>query len=143
AQCMLFAAFRGADSDDSPEVKRVVRWIRKQCMKEVNPTSHFMRDCDFIKISAMIQQDSWQWDRLKNHFYDHMKQALEIIAYFHPEEWTAARALEAYLDLQEHESMVPEEKAELVGRLRDSMPIARGEVVVLPWVLQLPGHMQS
>src|SRR5271170_3020114 len=92
AQCMLLAAFRGADSDDSPEVKRVVRWIRKQCLKEVNPASHFMRDCDFIKIKAMIVQDSWQWDRLKNHFYDHMKQALEIIAYFHPEEWTAARA---------------------------------------------------
>src|SRR5271154_3635478 len=112
-QCALLAAFRGADADDSPEVKRVIRWIRRQCIKENNPKSHFMRDFDFIKIKTLIDQDSWQWDRLKTHFYDHLKQAMEVIAYYHPDEMTAARALEAYQDLQEHESMMPEEKAEM------------------------------
>lgn len=142
-QSELVAAFRGADSDDSPEVKRVIRWIRRTCIKEVNPTSHFMRDTDFIKIKAMISQDSWQWDRLKCHFYDHLKQALEIIAYYHPDEMTAARALEAYTDLSQHEGMGIESKAEMISRMRDVKPIARGELVVNDWVLQLTGHMQS
>src|SRR5208283_4846652 len=52
-QCTLMAAFRGADSDDSPEVKRVIRWIRKQCIKLNNPRSHFMRDTEFIDIKAL------------------------------------------------------------------------------------------
>lgn len=142
-QSGLLSALRGADSDDSPEVKRVVRWIRKQCLKDVNPTSHFMKDTEFIRIKALISQDSWQWDRLKTHFYDHMKQALEIIGYYHPDEWVAQRGLEAYTDLQDHEAMKIEDKAELIGRMKDTIPIARGEVVVNDWVLNLPGHMQS
>jgi hypothetical protein len=142
-QSALLASFRGADSDDSPEVKRVVRWIRRQCIKDTNPKSHFMRDTDFIRIKALMDQDAWQWDRLKSHFYDHMKQALEVIAYYHPDEMTAARAMAAYTDLQEHESMGIESKAEMIGRLRDALPIARGDIVIKDWVLQLPGHMQS
>jgi hypothetical protein len=142
-QSALIAALRGADSDDSPEVKRVVRWIRRQCLKEVNPTSHFMKDTDFIRIKALIQQDSWQWDRLKTHFYDHLKQALEVIAYYHPDEMTAARAMEAYTDLQEHESIIVESKSELIGRMKDSRPLAIGQLIVNDWVLNLPGHMQS
>lgn len=142
-QTALISSFRGADADDSPEVKRVVRWVRYQCLKNTNPTSHFMRDTDFIQIRAMIKQDSWQWDRLKTHFYDHLKQAMGILAYFHPEEMTAKRALDAYTDLNAHESLVNESKADMIGRLRDLLPIARGELVVHDWVLQLPGHMQS
>lgn len=142
-QCELIAAFRGADADDSPEVKRVIRWIRKTCLKEVNPKSHFMKDAEFIDIKALIAQDSWQWDRLKFHFNSHMKQALSIIAFYHPEEWTAAKALKAYTDLTEHRSTIIEDKVDLVARLKDTLPIARGELVVNDWVLQLPGHMQS
>jgi hypothetical protein len=145
-QSALLAALRGADSDDSPEVKRVVRWVRKQCLKEVNPSSHFMRDVEFVEIKAMIYQDSWQWDRLTCHFRNHLKRALSILAYFHPDEWTQARALKAYEDLQMYGSPTPGlimSKAELIGEMRDSMPIARGELVVNDWILQLPGHMQS
>lgn len=142
-QCTLISALRGADADDSPEVKRVVRWVRKQCMKENNPKSHFMRDNDFIEIKALIEQDSWQWDRLKSHFYDHLKQALEVLAYFHPDEMTAARASKAFHDLNEHESVGNESKSELIGRLRDDMPIAKGDWVLNDWVLQLPGKAQS
>lgn len=142
-QTALISSFRGADADDSPEVKRVVRWIRKQCLKEVNPTSHFMRDTDFVQIKAMIKQDSWQWDRLKTHFYDHMKQSLAIIAYFHPDEWTNKRALEAYTDLNAHESIQNEDKVDLIARMKDQLPLGNGELVVHDWILQLPGHMQS
>lgn len=142
-QSALLAAFRGADSDDSPEVKRIVRWIRRQCLKDTNPKSHFMRDVEFIRIKALMDQDAWQWDRLKSHFYDHMKQALEIIGYYHPDDMIASRALEAYTDLQEHESMGVESKAEMIARMRDQLPIARGDIVIKDWVLQLPGHMQS
>lgn len=142
-QSILLSSFRGADSDDSPEVKRVIRWIRRHCLKEVNPTSHFMRDVEFIRIRALIAQDAWQWDRLKTHFYDHMKQALEVIGYYHPNEMTAERALEAYSDLQRHESLVDESKVDLIGRLKDTLPIAQGELIIKDWVLQLSGHMQS
>jgi len=145
-QSALLAALRGADADDSPEVKRVVRWIRKQCLKNINPTSHFMQDTEFIQIRAMIEQDSWQWDRLSAHFRNHMKRALSIIAYFHPDEWAADRALKAYEDLQTCGSPMPGvilSKAELIGELRDSAPIANGELVLQDWVLQQPGHMQS
>jgi hypothetical protein len=31
----------------------------------------------------------------------------------------------------------------MIGRMKDTSPIARGEVVVNDWVLNLPGHMQS
>lgn len=145
-QSALLAAFRGADSDDSPEVKRVIRWIRKQCLKEVNPTSHFMRDIEFVEIKAMINQDSWQWDRLTCHFRNHMKRALSIIAYYHPDEWVSAKALKAYEDLQTYGSPMPgviESKADLISKLHDTIPLARGELVIQDWVFQLPGHMQS
>src|SRR5665213_826255 len=142
-QCALLSAFRGADSDDSPEVKRVVRWIRRQCIKDTNPKSHFMKDNEFISIKALIEQDTWQWDRLKTHFYDHLKQALQIIAYYHPDQWPADKALEAYTDLQHHESMGIESKSECISRMRDTRPIARGDLVINDWVFQIPGHMQS
>lgn len=145
-QSAIIASLRGADSDDSPEVKRVVRWVRKQCLKEVNPASHFMRDVEFVSIKALMQQDSWQWDRLTCHFRNHLKRALSIIGYFHPDEWVSAKALEAYQDLQCCGSPMPGvvlSKAELIGELRDSIPIARGELVVNDWILQLSGHMQS
>lgn len=143
-QSALTSALRGADADDSPEVKRVVRWIRHTCVKEVNPTSHFLRDCEFVDIKAMINQDSWQWDRLKTHFWIHVQQAMEIIAYFHPNEWIAAKAKTAY----EHTLIpglpgLPESKSDLIARLHDSLPIARGDLVINDWVFQLPGVMQS
>lgn len=143
AQSELIAAFRGADADDSPQVKRVVRWIRFMCIKLNNPKSHFMRDHEFISIKTMVEQDSWEWDRLKCHFYDHLKQALEIIAYYHPDEWHSARALQAFHDLNEHESTIPETKLELIARLKDEFPIAKGDWVMKDWVLDLPGKMQS
>src|SRR5271156_2627674 len=142
-QSVLISALRGADADDSPEVKRVIRWIRKQCLKEVNPKSHFMKDTEFIDIKALIQQDSWMWDRLKTHFYDHLKQAMEVIAFYHPDQCTSERAMKAYQDLNAHESLVGEDKTGLGGRLKDTSPIARGELVVNDWILQLTGHMQS
>jgi hypothetical protein len=142
-QSILLSTFRGADSDDSPEVKRVVRWVRRHCLKDVDPASHFMKDTDFIRIKALISQDAWQWDRLKTHFYDHLKQGLEVIGYYHPDEMTAARALEAYSDLQHHESLANESKAELISRLKDTLPIAQGEIIIKDWVLQLPGHLQA
>lgn len=142
-QSELVASFRGADSDDSPEVKRVVRWIRKQCIKLNNPRSHFMRDTEFIDIKALMDQDAWQWDRLKTHFYDHLKQSLAIIAFFHPDEWAQAKALKAYHDLTEHESILPEDRVDIIQRLKDDSPIARGEWVIQDWVLQLTGKMQS
>lgn len=142
-QSELMASFRGADSDDSPEVKRVVRWIRKQCIKLNNPRSHFMKDTEFIDIKALMDQDAWQWDRLKTHFYDHLKQSLAIIAFYHPDEWVQAKALKAYHDLTEHESILPEDRVDLIQRLKDDSPIARGEWVIHDWVLQLSGKMQS
>lgn len=142
-QSAIVAALRGADADDSPEVKRLVRWIRKQTVKETNPKSHFMKDIEFMDIKALIAQDSWMWDRLKTHFYDHVKQALAVIAYYHPDEMIAARALKAYNDLQEHESLIPESKAELITRLKDTSPIARGEWVLQDWVFDLTGRMQG
>lgn len=140
--CALIAAFRGADADDSPEVKRIIRWIRKQCIKQTNPRSHFMRDTEFVEIKTYIKQSSWEWDRLKSHFYDHFKQALEIIGYYHPDEWVAAKATKAWQDLNEHEALGSESKAELIDRMKDSSPIARGEWVIQDWVLQHPGRIQ-
>jgi len=142
-QSCLCSAFRGADSDDSPEVKRIIRWIRRQCIKLNNPKSHFMKDVEFVDIKALIEQDAWQWDRLKDHFYDHLKQAMEVIAFYHPDEWVAAKALKAYHDMQEHESMISEEKADLMIRLQDTEPLDKGDWVINDWVLQLTGKEQS
>lgn len=142
-QSALIAAMRGADADDSPEVKRLVRWVRKQTIKNNNPKSHFMKDWDFINVRALIQQDAWQWDRLNSDFYDHIKQAMEILGYFHPDEMVASKSLEAYTDLQKHESMNVESKAELILRLKDTVPVARGEWVTQDWLLELSGRCQT
>lgn len=142
-QSLLIAALRGADADDSPEVKRVTRWIRKQCIKLNNPKSHFMRDCEFVDIHTMIDQDAWQWDRLTSHFYNHLKMALGVIAFYHPDYWVGAKALKAYEDLNEHESIVPLSKTELIMELKDTSPLSRGEWVLQDWVLQITGKMQS
>jgi len=142
-QSELIAAIRGADADDSPEVKRVVRWIRRQVVKETNPKSHFMKDVEFVRIKALMEQDAWQWDRLRFHFRIHLKQALLILAYYHPDQWVMDRAFEAVNDLNESESLITESKTELIARTKDESPIAIGEWVVQDWLFELPGRMQS
>lgn len=118
-QVCLICSMRGSDTNDSPEVKRVTRWLRRQVLKDVNPGSHFMRDIEFIRIKTVMEQDSWKWDRLSIHLYDHMKEALAVVGYFHPDEMVAAKGLEAYMDMCDHMNSKPESKLELIARMKD------------------------
>jgi hypothetical protein len=163
-QSTIISALRGADADDSPEVKRLVRWVRKQTVKENNPGSHFMKDCDFIDVKSLMDQDAWQWDRLKRHFFDHLKDAISVIAYFHPDQpdeeminvpysemfayglkmfpTKAGLAWIAYLQMCKHRNLKPRSKAEMISTRRDTVPLGRGNVVSQDWILQLSGRMQ-
>ena len=120
-QTVLLCCLRGPDSGGSPEIKAIIRWIRKRVLENAAPSKTFMRDEMLTAIEEIAQQSPLILDMLPVHFFSHFLHALEVIAYRHPHHTTQSIAMSMYEDLCEYLHIEPEKRWAMTVRLKDEV----------------------
>ncbi len=123
-QTVLFCALRGPDIGGSPEVKRMVRWIRSVILENAAPHKTFMKEVDFPNVAQLAEEKPLVFDMLPTHFLGHLMHAFQVIAYLHPEQKVCSvgdKARGAYKHMCEYLHVNPETKQEMITRLTDEI----------------------
>jgi hypothetical protein len=120
-QTVLLCAMRGPDAGGSPEIKAVVRWLRRTVLQNAAPVKTFMEAVAWPRFADLTAARPLAPDTLPVHYLGHLMRACQVIGYRHPEPKIAGRAESAYVDLCKFLHVEPETPKSTTLRLADEV----------------------
>ena len=118
-QTVVLCALRGPDSGGSPEVKSLVRWIRRVSLKNAAPDKTFMQVSPLESVFELAENKPLVLDMLPVHFLCHLMHAFQVISHRHSDFHIRVIAATAYDDLCDYLHVVPENERLMTIRLQD------------------------
>lgn len=115
-QSAILTAIRGSDERYIPELRSLVRWLRKQTLYNADVDGTFL----MIIGMASVKDLKPVLEYVTIHFASHLFHAFEIVGYKHPEEVERIRAIEYYKLFCEMLHCNPETKEQMEKRLTDN-----------------------
>lgn len=122
-QGTLFVALRGPDTGGTELTKPIVRWLRMLVLRNAAPHRAFAHPSKthWKTVEEIVTENPYAFDYLPIHFFSHLKNALEVVGYSHPDDKIRARAHAGYVDLCKYLHDTPETREEMLERLKDEV----------------------
>lgn len=115
-QSVILSALRGPDTQYSPNLKKVVRWMRVTTQNNADPSHSYMQQEPLPSLDDIEKEVVFS----NLHYVTHLLHAIEIIGYKHPDKGVAKTAREYYEGIaREFFHLNPETESQLEERLKD------------------------
>ena len=118
-QSALLTAIRGSDAVFDPNIRFLVRWIRRITLYDADVGGKFVHNAKIPKPDEL--KSSLEY--LTIHFVSHLMHGLEIIGYGHPDPITKQQAFDSYRIICEILHCGTETFEQMKERLKDNREI--------------------